>query len=124
MASARHYTGFCLIKGIISKNKQMKTAENIKKVALIFFLVLGLAHILSGLMFSNGYLTSVTLIVNRVLDIPFAMAALIYGLSAIYSGFGEKGNKPVNVIFIIFSVLVFLLLIYINFLIPDKKLIG
>jgi hypothetical protein len=102
----------------------MKTAENIKKVALLFFIVLGATHILSGLMFSNGYFTPTSLIVNRVLDIPFAMSALIYGLSAIYCGFGEKGNKVVNIILIIFSVFVFLLLIYINFLIPDKKILG
>jgi len=102
----------------------MKTAENIKKVALIFFMGVGLAHILSGLSFSNGYFTPASLIVNRVLDIPFAMSALIYGLSSIYCGLGEKGNKAINIILITFSVLVFLFLIYINFLIPDKKILG
>jgi len=101
----------------------MKTAENIKKVALIFFIVLGLAHILSGLMFSNNYFTSVTLIMNRVLDIPFAMSALIYGLATIYCGLGDKSHKSMNIIMITFSVLVFLLLIYINFLVPDKKIV-
>lgn len=99
----------------------MKTAENIKKVALAFFIVIGLAHILSGLMFSNNYFTPATLIVNRVLDIPFAMAALIYGLTTIYCGLGEKSHKALTTILFIFSVFVFLFLIYINFLIPDKN---
>ncbi len=98
----------------------MKTAENIKKVALVFFIVLGLAHIISGLMFSNNYFMPVSLVVNRVLDIPFAMSALIYGLSTIYTGLGDKKHQTMNIIFIVFSVLVFLVLIYINLLIPDK----
>jgi hypothetical protein len=101
----------------------MKTAENIKKVALAFFMMLGLAHILSGLMFSNGYFTAPALVVNRVLDIPFAMSALIYGLTSIYTGLGDKNHKAMNVILIAFSVLVLLVLIYINFLIPDRKII-
>lgn len=99
----------------------MKTAENIKKVALVFFILLGLMHIISGLMFSNGFMMPVSLIVNRVLDIPFAMSALIYGLSTIYTGLGDKKHRLLNIVFIGFSVLVFLALVYINFLIPDKQ---
>lgn len=102
----------------------MKTAENIKKVALIFFLVLGLTHILSGLMFSNGYFTDISLTVNRVLDIPFAMSALLYALASMYGGFKENRQKSMNIVMIVFSVLVLLILIYINFLIPDKKIIS
>jgi uncharacterized membrane protein len=99
----------------------MKTAENIKKVALIFFIVLGLADIISGLMMANGYLMPTSLIVNRILDIPFAMSALLYGLSSVYENMGEKKHKTVNIVFIILSVLVFGVLIYINLFIPDLK---
>lgn len=100
----------------------MKTAENIKKVALIFFLVLGLGHIVSGLMFSNNYGTPASLIINRVLDIPFAMSALIYGLSSIYTELTGKSHKIVNIVFIVISLLIFALLLYINLLVPDKAL--
>jgi hypothetical protein len=99
----------------------MKTAENIKKVALIFFLILGMGHIISGLMVSNSYATSASLIVNRVLDIPFAMSALLYGISSIYMGINEKWLKIANKASIVISVLVFIVLIYINFLVPDIK---
>ncbi len=98
----------------------MKTAENIKKVALIFFIVLGLVHIVSGLMFSNNYFTPASLIVNRVLDIPFAMTGLIYALSSIYSTLDEKFHKIVNIAFIAISLIIFVALIYINLFIPDK----
>lgn len=100
----------------------MKTADNIKKVALIFFLILGLAHIISGLMFSNNYGMPASLIINRILDIPFAMAALIYGLSSIYTEMNEKSHKLANIAFIAISLLIFVLLLYINLLVPDKTL--
>lgn len=99
----------------------MKTAENIKKVALIFFIVLGLGHILSGLMLSNSYVLPTSLVVNRILDIPFAMSALIYGLAATYEEINEKHHKIANILFIALSVLVFGVLIYINLFIPDLK---
>jgi D-alanyl-lipoteichoic acid acyltransferase DltB (MBOAT superfamily) len=124
MQSVRHYTEFCLFDGIIPQEKKMKTAENIKKVALVFFIGLGLAHILSGLMLSNNYLTPITIIINRVLDIPFAMSAVIYGLATIYCDIDEKKRKNLNIIMITFSILIFLILIYINFLIPDKIIVS
>lgn len=99
----------------------MKTAENIKKVALIFFLTLGMGHIISGLMVSNSYATGTSLMVNRVLDIPFAMSALLYGIASIYIGMDEKWLKAANKVSIVISVLVFIVLIYINFLVPDIK---
>jgi hypothetical protein len=98
----------------------MKTAENIKKVALVFFLVLGIIHIISGLMMTNGYFMPTTLIINRIMDIPFAMSALLYGISVIYTNMSEKKHKMANIAFILISVLVFGLLIYINLFIPDK----
>ena len=98
----------------------MKTAENIKKVALLFFFVLGLGHIITGLMFSNNYFTPASLIINRILDIPFAMSALIYGLSSIYTELSEKKHKVINIVFIVLSLLIFALLLYINLLVPDK----
>ena len=80
----------------------MKTAQNIQKIALLFFIVLGLIHILSGLMFSNNYFTSTTLIINRILDIP------------------EKAHNKAKITFIIITLLIFLLLLYINLFVPDK----
>ncbi len=98
----------------------MKTVENIKKVALILFIFLGLAHIISGLMFSNGYFVEISFILNRSLDIPFAMTAVIYAASGIYLNTPEKNRKLAGIALIIISLLIFALLIYINLLIPDK----
>lgn len=98
----------------------MKTAENIKKVALVLFFLTGTFHILAGMMASNGYFVPGTLILHRSLDIPFAMTAITYGLSSVYIKVPEKQKKLMGTIFEIIAVAVFLALIYINFLIPDR----
>lgn len=98
----------------------MKTVENIRKVALVLFIILGVSHIISGLMFSNGYFKDISFILNRSLDIPFAMTAVIYAAAGIYINSPEKSRKALGVGLIIISLLIFALLIYINLLIPDK----
>ena len=99
----------------------MKTIENIKKVALVFFLIIGITHIISGLMIGNQYFIPTSLIINRVLDIPFALTALVYGFSGILMHHYEK-KKLLSRIFIGFTLFIFIILVYINFLLPDKSL--
>ncbi len=97
-----------------------KTAENLKKVSLILFIVLGLIHILTGFLMTSNIGLPYTFIVNHIMDIPFAMIALIYGLSSIKAGFKDGGNKIINILFITFALLIFAGLIYINIFVPDK----
>lgn len=97
----------------------MKTLENIKKVALIFFIIIGITHIVSGLMVSNRYFMPISLIINRILDIPFVLAALIYGFSGILINHYEQ-KKWLGRIFIGVTLFIFTILVYINFLLPDK----
>lgn len=98
----------------------MKTAENVKKIALVFFIILGSSHIVSGLMTANNYLMPISLVMNRILDIPFAMTALIYGLASIYVKMPENKHKIANIAFGALSILIFAGLLYINLLTPDK----
>ncbi len=98
----------------------MKTAENIKKIALVFFFILGSVHILSGLMTANDYFMPASLVLNRVLDIPFAMSAVIYGFASIYVKMAPGKHKAANIAFSVISILILVLLLYINLLTPDK----
>jgi len=98
----------------------VKTTENLKKVALVLFLILGITHIISGLMFSNGYMLPTSMVVNRVLDIPFAITGVIYAFMALYTSLSEKNRKIPGIVLITLSLLIFLLLLYINLFIPDK----
>ena len=94
--------------------------ENLKKVSLILFIVLGLIHILSGFLMASAIGLPLTFITNRVMAIPFAMTALIYSLASIKTGLKDQTNKMIDKIFIAFTLLIFIILIYITLLLPDK----
>ncbi len=105
---------------ILHKPLPVKTAENLKKVSLILFIILGLTHILTGFLMTSAIGLPYTLIINHILDIPFAMTALIYGLSSIKAGLKNGGNKIISILFIILALLIFAGLLYINVFVPDK----
>ncbi len=103
---------------LVIKTK-LQTAQNIKKVSLIFFIVLGIGNLLSGLMMANNNFMPLSLIVNHILEIPFALTALIYGFSSVRSEL-EGDHKIINIFFIILTLLIFGALVYINLFLPDK----
>lgn len=98
----------------------MQHNENLKKVALIFFALLGLGNIVSGLMMVNQYFLPISGIVNHILEIPFAISAIIYGFATIYCGIRPERQKNIGNIFIFITLFIFLGLLYINVFIPDK----
>lgn len=98
----------------------MNTIENIKKIALIFFIVLGMAHIASSLMAANHYFLPFSMFISRILDIPFAMIALVYGLVSLRSTIKEKYHKMADVSIVIACFIVFVGLVYISFFISDR----
>lgn len=97
---------------------------SLKKIAFLFFITLGSLHILSGLMVSNNYFLPSSSIVNKVLDIPFAMMALIYVFLSINipteTEEQRKKAKIYQTLMICTSLLVFLGLIYVNLIIADR----
>jgi hypothetical protein len=98
----------------------LKSLENLKKVSLIFFLVIGLAHIISGLLISNNQLLSISGPLNRYLDIPFAITGLIFGFASLTESFEENKRKTPAIIFGLITFLILVGLLYINILVPDK----
>lgn len=99
----------------------MNTLKNIQKVSLIFFVVLGLAHIVSGLMAENNYSEAIATIINKTLDIPFAFVALIYGAVSLKLSIAREDTKNtiLNVVLLLGIIGIIGTLIYINFFIPD-----
>jgi hypothetical protein len=94
--------------------------ENIKNVALILFAITGLIHLTAGLMFSNNYMLPYSFIINRSFDIPFAIAGITYAFTTVYTNVEEKFKKTAGYILVIFAIMIFVGLLYINLLVPDK----
>lgn len=95
----------------------------VRQTALIFFFFIGLTHIISGLMASNELGLPISNLINKILDIPFAMIATIFGLSnfPIYSQNPRKGLYLA--IMGAICLLVLAILVYINVLLPDRSII-
>jgi hypothetical protein len=55
--------------------------------------------------------------VNRILDIPFLVTALAFGLSTLRLKFPE--NKNINLAFILFGLLIIISALYVNIAFPD-----
>lgn len=104
-------------ENVIKSNDTLKT---LRQVCLIFFLIIGSGHILTGLMVSQNMLLPLSNIVNRVLDIPFVIIGTVLGLSQTKIASDSGFRKPFYVIMIIITLLVLGLLLYINVLLPDK----
>ncbi|MGL5831557.1 MAG: hypothetical protein ACRCZE_05435 [Candidatus Altimarinota bacterium] len=95
----------------------------VRQTALIFFFLIGLTHIISGLMASNELGLPLSNLINKVLDIPFAIIATIFGLS----NFPISSQNPRKGLYLavmgVICLLVLGVLVYINLLIPDRSII-
>lgn len=96
----------------------LETTKNIQKVSLFFFIGIGLLHILSGLFIANGHFKEHSIIINRILDLPFLITALLYGASSIKINLQSESEKTDNTIIITCIVLI-LIAFYINFFVPE-----
>ncbi len=71
-------------------------------------------------MTANDYMMPTSLVINRILDIPFAMTALIYGMTSLHETIPTEKKKIANIVFIALSVLILGILLYINLFVPDR----
>jgi len=103
--------------------KKHQTIENIKKVALIFFLISGLAHLSSTAFIANNFFPKEAFIVNKTFDIPFIITGLIYGLSSLRLTLAdpEKEHKTLDISLIVIIILMLVGLIAVNLIFPDIK---
>ncbi|MBU1992747.1 hypothetical protein KKG51_03550 [Patescibacteria group bacterium] len=99
----------------------MNTLENTQKISLPFFVLFGLVHIVSGLMNVNGYYPTISSSVNSIMDIPFALAGLLYGATSLKLAIArpEKTHRILNAVLAIGILLIIGALVYINFFVPN-----
>jgi hypothetical protein len=99
----------------------METVKNIKKVSILFFIVIGAVHIGSSMFIANGMYMKQALITNQILDIPFIITGFIYGISSLRISLAnrEKSHRILDAALAIAVIVIFLALVAINLLIPD-----
>lgn len=71
----------------------MELYDHLRKISFGFFLIMGLAHFLAGLMFIKGYDLPASMLINRVTFIPFALSALALGFANIKCALLDSGKS-------------------------------
>ena len=100
----------------------METLKNIKKVSILFFIVIGILHIGSSLFIANNLYLKESILVNKTLDIPFIVTGLIYGLTSLRLSLAkqEKSHRILDAVLAATVIVIFLALIAINLFVPDS----
>lgn len=101
----------------------MNTIQNIKKVALIFFIITGFLHLGSSALIANQIFLKQAFILNKTMDIPFIITGLIYGFCSLRLGLSnpEKQHKILDISLVCVIMLALIGLILINLLLPDLQ---
>lgn len=101
----------------------MNNIKNLHDVSAIYFFILASIYIISALAFRNAFHADIVMITMRILDIPFAMISLIYGVTTLYLQINEKNDEetsPWVMLIIALSILLFGLVVFVNFAFPGQ----
>lgn len=102
----------------------MNKIKNLHDVSALYFFIFALAYVFMVLSFRNGYLAEFFLSIMRILDIPFAFIALLYGGTTLALQLNleqdeESGFSPWILVIFAVSLLLFALVIFVNFAFPS-----
>jgi len=94
---------------------------NIKKVALVFFIITGILHLGSSLLIANELYLKQAFILNKTMDIPLVLTGLLYGLASLRLMLTDpdKSHKLLDIILLTVILLVLAGLIFINIAVPN-----
>ena len=101
-----------------------KTLQSIAGVSFIFFVVLGGLHISTSLLLAQDVINVPTRLIWNALDLPFLLAALLYGTSRLSLTLEDlTGNLKVPFTLLgTTGLLILILALYTNFGFPDANL--
>lgn len=100
----------------------METAKNLHEVSAFYFFILGFAYVFLALAFRNGLIVDWALLFMRLFDIPLALVALIYGGTTLYLQLNENEEtvNPWSIVIVAACILLFGLVVFVNFAFPSK----
>jgi len=101
----------------------MGKIKNLHDVSAIYFFILALAYVFMVLAFRNDYLADFFLSIMRILDIPFAFVALMYGGTTLALQLNlerEEGTSPWVIIIFAGALALFAGVVFVNFAFPSN----
>ncbi len=102
----------------------MNKIKSLHRVSAVYFFILAFAYVFMALAFRNHFLSAFILDLMRIIDLPFAFVALLYGGTtlALQINFGrsdEDGLSPWTLIVFMLCLLIFTIIAFINFVFPS-----
>ncbi len=100
----------------------MNSLKNLHDVSAIYFFVLAFVYAIAALAFRNNLIVDPATLTMRILDIPFAFVALLYGGSALYLELNEGEDTPTawSIVVVAGCILLFGLVVFVNFAFPSR----
>jgi len=102
----------------------MGNAKNIHDVSAVYFFIIALIYVFAVLAFRNGVMVDLASVAMRVLDIPFALVALMYGGSTLYMQVSEEEEEeetsPWAMVIFAVCLLLFGFVVFLNFAFPSQ----
>lgn len=100
----------------------MELFDQIRKISFSFFISIGLAHFLAGMLYVKGYFSPMSGLINRILFIPFVVCAMAFCFSNIKYRMLEnnKDQKWLDYMLIGIGIIVFVALLLVEFFVIDS----
>lgn len=100
----------------------MNTAQNIHNASSDLFFILAFLYVFAALAFRNDFNAAAMIFLMRLLDIPFAFFALLYGGSGLYLQINEGKEDAASawsIIIFAFCLILFGAVVFMNFAFPS-----
>jgi hypothetical protein len=100
----------------------MSTVKNIHSVSASFFFILAFFYVFAGLAFRNDFNVNLMVFLMRLLDIPFAFIALLYGGSGLYLQINEGKEDTASawsIVILAICLILFAGVLFLNFAFPS-----
>jgi len=100
----------------------METTKDIHVVSANLFFLIAFAYIAAALAFRNTYMVSEAIFLMRLLDIPLAFIALLYGGTGLHLQLagGREEESAWGIIIFAVSILLFGAVVFVNFAFPSQ----
>jgi hypothetical protein len=100
----------------------METTKDVHEISANLFFLLAFIYVVAALAFRNGYMASEAIFLMRLLDIPFAFIALLYGGTGLHLQLseGKEEESAWGIIIFAVSIILFGAVVFVNFAFPSQ----
>lgn len=102
--------------------ESLEMVSYMRKISFFFFVVMGFAHFLFGMLWTSGIFQENALLITRLLFAPFLLASISYAYTVVkeHSLQNGHGGKVLDYLFLGLGIIALIGSLFIEFYFPDK----